>query len=52
MTFDPSLGYREISFVGFDQEWRASGSVALVILPQPSKAFASETQPSRQASIQ
>jgi ABC-type bacteriocin/lantibiotic exporter with double-glycine peptidase domain len=52
MTFDPSLGYREISFVGFDQEWRASGSVALVILPQPSNAFASETQPSQQASIQ
>ncbi len=51
MTFDPSLGYREISFAGFDEEWRASGSVALVILPQPSRVLASGDAPGPIAAV-
>jgi ABC-type bacteriocin/lantibiotic exporter with double-glycine peptidase domain len=41
MTYDPGLGYRQNTYEGFEKEWRASGSVTILLLPAPPALAAS-----------
>lgn len=35
VTLDPSLGWRESTYEGFESEWKLSGHTAIVTLPPP-----------------
>ncbi len=46
VTLDPSLGWRESTYAGFESEWSLSGHTAIVTLPPPEWRVGTGSTPS------